>query len=939
MPKENSIQTGFHGGEFSPLLEGQVHAERYKVGLRTCFNYIPLLQGPLVRRPGTKYVTNAKDSTKPPTLIPFIFNQTQSYVLEFGDKYIRFFANNGQLITSSNAFTVSGLALSPGITIPNLTFDAVRDTANPGFNETIQTSSVVASGSILEVVSPYSYTDAPGVKYTQNGDTIYLTHQSYAPYKLQRFGNQSWTMRPILFQDGPYLPLNSYKTIADNARTTLTPSGLGPNINLTTGSSNLIYNATNSGGLIRITTKNPHGYLTGDKVFISGVPGTTEANNSMSSVIQSFWSINVVGSSTFDLFGSAFSNTVTGSTGLVQPALFMMASGGANSLSPPIWNDAALNKLRVFGLINNNGSRYWGTITSVTNPSLATGTLGSINLPDTTTAVFWQLGVYSLGNGFPRACCFHQDRLFFASPTNYPQQIDGSETGSYEIFAASGSSLQVTDNNAISFRLLSEQSNPIMWIKSSAQGLLAGSQSTEWSVTPNSQTAALTPTNLNATATSFFGSADVDAVQTGNATLYIQRAQRKIREMNFFFQIGTFRSTDLTEISEHISIPMVTKLAVQKETLPMVWAIRSDGLLLAMTYNRDDLTLKAGWARHQLGGQSDSAGTNPIVKSITVIPASPNAASGQVPASKYTTGYDEPWFVVQRSNINGSTFCSIEYMAKPFDDSFVKEDAFFGDCGATYDTNLSISGITSASSAIVTSASHGLSNGDQIRIVSVIGLNSSVIDINGNTIITNLVNENTFTVGSSLANTFALLNYGSSAVNSLSYSPYVSGGEIRKMVINISGLSWLNGDTVGILADGANHPDVIVQSGAITLNYRAAKVQIGYRYNSDGQTLRQDGGSAQGTGIGETSRISRVAFQLHNVGEFQIGSTFLDLQTVQLIQADIQQADQAMPLFTGIIRDSINAAYDFDGFVCFRQNSMLPGTIQSLTTFNEVQDV
>lgn len=939
MPKSNSIQTGFHGGEFSPLLEGQVHAERFKVGLRTCLNYFPLLQGPLVRRPGTKYVTNVKDATKLPTLVPFVFNQTQSYVLEFGDQYIRFFSNNGQIITNSNVFKLTGTPTLQASPFIFSTFNAIRDSANPNGNELISTSSVVASGSVLELVSPYSYTDVASVKYTQNGDTLYLTHPNYTPHKLQRFGNQSWTISPIIFQDGPYLQINSYKTIGDSARITLTPSGTGVGIAVSTGSSNLIYSAiANSSGAIRIGTKNAHGYLSSDKIFISGVPGTTEANNSMSSVVTSFWSINTIDTTHFDLRGSTFTNPITGSTGLAQPALFTMASGGSNVLNPPIWNDATTNKNRNIGLINPNGNRYWGVIYQVLNPGTAFVNTGVI-LPSADPSTFWQLGAWSNGNGYPKATCFHQDRLVLAGPTNYPLRIDGSETGSYEIFAASGSNLQVADNNAISFNLLSEQSNPIMWIKSSAQGLLAGTQSTEWSVTPNSQTAALTPTNVNATTTSFYGSADVDAVQTGNATLYVQRAQRKIREMNFFFQIGTFRSTDLTEISEHISVPMVTKLAVQKETLPVVWAIRSDGLLLGMTYNRDDLTIKAGWARHQLGGQSDSAGTNPLVKSVAVIPASPNAASGQVPASKYTTGYDEAWFVVKRSTLSGSTFCSVEYMVKPYDESFVQEDAFFGDCGATYDTSLAILGITNASSAIVTSPSHGLSNGDQIRVSGVVGLNSSAVDGNGNTTVTNLVNGTTFVVGSSLTNTFALLNFNSSAINSIGYGAYVSGGDIRKMVKTITGLDWLNGDTVGILADGANHPDVVVQSGAITLNYRAAKVQIGYRYNSDAQTLRQDGGSAQGTAIGETSRISRVAFQLHNVGEFQMGSTFLDLQTVQLEQADVQQADQAMPLFTGIIRDSINAAYDFDGFVCFRQNSMLPGAVLSLTTFNDVQDV
>ncbi len=199
--------------------------------------------------------------------------------------------------------------------------------------------------------------------------------------------------------------------------------------------------------------------------------------------------------------------------------------------------------------------------------------------------------------------------------------------------------------------------------------------------------------------------------------------------------------------------------------------------------------------------------------------------------------------------------------------------------------------------------------------------------------------DGTASGGSSGALSFALLNFGSSAINSIGYSAYVSGGQVRKMVKTITGLNWLNGDTVGILADGGIHRDLVVQSGSITLDYRAAKVQIGYRFNSDGQSLRQDGGSAQGSAIGETSRMHRVAAQFHNVGEFQMGATFTDLMTVQLIQADNQQADQRMPLFTGIVRDGIGSTPDFDGWVCWRQNSMLPGMIQSLTYFQEVQDV
>lgn len=933
MPKINALQTSFSSGEFSPMLYGQVHADRYKAGLKVCLNYIPTLQGPLTRRPGTKYVGPVKDPAKPPALIPFIFNETQAYMLEFDELQIRFYANGGTVITNSNVFTVVGSSVLNGNLLQNIGYSAVRTDQLPRENETIVATGVIGPGLQLLMGSPYLYADLAKIKWAQKDDTLYLTHQNYPPYKLQRFGQYDWKLSPVITQDGPYLPENSYAKIGDSARWTLSPNNTGGNsTTILTGPSYSIYGAASgSAGAIRLQVNSSHIFRTGDKVFVTSVNGTTEANNStVSTADKSFWRVTVVDNTHIELAGSTFVNALVGSSGLVYPALFQMYTGNVVPFEEtPNFNDAAANRARNIALFCSDGFRHWGLITGVNNPASA-NVIFNDSLPNSNTANFWWLGVYSLGNGYPRATCFHQDRLIYAGAPNYPQEIDGSQVGDYDNFAASGSSIQVSNNNALQFNLLSEQSNPVMWIKSAAQGLLAGALCTEWQISPDSQSQALTPTNRSAQATSYFGSADADAVQSGNAVVYVQRSSRKIREMNFFFQVGTFRSTDLTEIAEHITIPTITKLAVQREPLPLIWGLRSDGNLVGMSYSRDDQNLKAGWARHQLGGQSDSAGTNPIIKSIAVIPTAVNS----------TQTYDQMWMVVQRSTVSGSTFTAIEYMTRPYDDSFVQEDAFQGDCGATYDSPIAITGITSASSAIVTATAHGLSNGDEIRIVKVVGLNSSLVDVNGYTTVTNLVNEKTFTVGSSLTNTFALLAYGSSAINATSYGSYVSGGEVRKLVSTISGLSWLNGETLGVLADGAIHPDVTVfGSGTITLNYKAAKVQLGYRYNSDGQDLDDEGGSAQGTSIGELKRISRVAFQLHNAGDLAMGSTFTDLETVKFQRSDVQQADQATPLFSGTIRDSIGASYSFEATTCWRQNSMLPGMILSLTEFIEVQDV
>ena len=65
-----------------------------------------------------------------------------------------------------------------------------------------------------------------------------------------------------------------------------------------------ITGAANAGGLIQITTTGKHGRMSGDKVTIGGIVGTTEANNRV-------WTIDVTGTNTFTLRGSVFVNAYT----------------------------------------------------------------------------------------------------------------------------------------------------------------------------------------------------------------------------------------------------------------------------------------------------------------------------------------------------------------------------------------------------------------------------------------------------------------------------------------------------------------------------------------------------------------------------------------------------------------------------------------------------
>src|ERR1700704_5550338 len=94
MSKVPYIQTNFNGGELSPYLLGRTDLDKYFTGAEKLHNYIPLIQGGLIRRPGFRYIV---DAMGPSRLIPFVFNLTQAYILEFGNKRIRFYTNGGQI--------------------------------------------------------------------------------------------------------------------------------------------------------------------------------------------------------------------------------------------------------------------------------------------------------------------------------------------------------------------------------------------------------------------------------------------------------------------------------------------------------------------------------------------------------------------------------------------------------------------------------------------------------------------------------------------------------------------------------------------------------------------------------------------------------------------------------------------------------------------------
>lgn len=184
MPKVSPLQANYNTGEISPLMYGRVDIDKYRNALRTCLNSIPAVQGAILRRPGSVFVAEVKDSSKATRLVRFEFSTTQAYIIEFGDLYCRFYRDHGQII----------------------------------------------SGTPVEIVTPYTAAQLFELKFAQSADVLYIAHPSHAPRKLSRTSHTAWSLDTITFNDGPYLPTNT-------TATTFTPAATsGTNVVITASS-------------------------------------------------------------------------------------------------------------------------------------------------------------------------------------------------------------------------------------------------------------------------------------------------------------------------------------------------------------------------------------------------------------------------------------------------------------------------------------------------------------------------------------------------------------------------------------------------------------------------------------------------------------------------------------------------------------------------------
>ena len=806
MARVHPFQTNFTAGELTPKLAGQVDFKKYNNGVEVMENLTVFPQGGCQRRNGSRFVAEVKDSSTTVRLIPFEFSITQSYCLELGNNYIRFFKDNGQItesaktisaITKANPAVVTanshGFSNGDDVWISGIVgmtrlngrrFTVANKTTNTfelsGENSTsydTYTSGGTASRA-YQITTTYTSSQIYDLQFTQSADVMYIVHPDHTPRKLTRTGHTSWSLTDVDFEKGPYLDTNT-------SSTTMTPSGTSGSVTITASTSTFV--ASDVGRLISIG--DGHAKIT---AYSSGtsVTATTTEN---------------------------FANTNANAT--------------------------------------------------------------------------WALGAWCVANGYPRTVSFFEQRLVFGGSTSYPQTVWASQSGLYENFDAGDASAA----DAFIYTIAANRVNVIRWL-APARDLIVGTVGGEFKVgRPTGEP--LKPDNVNISQQTTYGGYTTAPTQIGNAVLFVQRQQRKVREFSYRFEDDAYLAPDMTLLAEHITDTGIVDVDYAQEPDSIYWACRTDGTLLGLTYQREEDVI--AWHRHIFGGSNKYTFNG--ASAVTTYTSDANF-NGYVTISSH--GLSTGDAVVY--NAGGGT--KIPQLVEGQTYYVYRRDANTIELADTYSqaVDRTITQISAGSGA-----SHTFTTKAKIKSITSINESSEnqvwlLVERRINGTIKKYVEylDPTLNMDCTLS---AIVNAGTTIV---------------------TGLNHLEGEEVQILVGDAVYPNQTVNAGSITVTLPAQtgykSIEIGLGYISKLKTMKIEAGSQSGTAQARKKRYNEVVVRLHKSVGITINGDQLPFRT------SATPMGQDIPEFSGDKRVS-NLGWDREGQIQVEQTQPLPMTILGIT--------
>lgn len=561
-------QPSFVGGELAPELWGRTDLERRSTGARTLLNFFVSHQGAAVSRPGLRFVNEVKDSTRAVRIIPFIYSDETSYVLEFGHQSIRVWKDGAMVPPSpadyaawdSLASYVSGDRVSYGVDVYEAT-----GAVPPGEDPTNNAYWVQVH--IIDLETTYTEDELARLKFVQSGDVLVIVHPNHAPAELSRVNHQSWTLADIdlvrptahneVAAEGPSW---GNKFAVDEATIPTPVAGTHPAKQWTFKITRLIDN--------------------GDGTFTESAPFTVsqsalhDGSSWVRSSLGGAWKVALYSDKPVMLYVAEWAGTTAPL--ITQPYYIHRIYRGRGD---------------VFGWVGDT------QITTFTDYAQE---------PDYSRPPPMGRNPFASSN-HPSTVAYFEERRVFAGLLDSPAGLQFSASGDYENFDTHA--LVPADSDAAEYELAARRREEIRGLVA-LEKLLVLTNSSVWSFGGGGGEPLSPAGRPDAKVQLEIGSSWVDPLVVGNTVLMARAKGTGVRDLFYDFQQQSYTGGDVSRPAQHLFTDYtLVEWAYAEDPWGVAWAVRSDGVLLSLTYERE-----AGvwaWARHETLG---------FVESVCVVP-------------------------------------------------------------------------------------------------------------------------------------------------------------------------------------------------------------------------------------------------------------------------------------------------------------------------------
>ena len=547
-------QLAFTTGEVSPDVSSRFDLEQYKSALLEAENVVIRPYGAVAKRQGSQYVGQVKYSDKPTRLFEFTTNTNNSFMLEFGDKYIRV------------------------------------------WNYGIYTG--------IEVTTPFTSDILFDLNCNQSGDVMFICSGKYPIQTLSRYSDTDWRMSTYKLTEQPYDEINT-----DNGHT-LTVNGD------TITSTKDLFTQDMVGSVIQIAyyveavhTKSA-GEVVEKKVKRYMQPQRTEKtyNNinynvgAYSTDTELSWKFTTHGTwegtvklqisnndgqtwKDYRTYTSKNDYNVT-DTGKIEAGVRLkyisdIKGGSVNC-------DLSIMPFTQYGIVE---------IKSVTDAKNAkVNVLNGIKEGEPSHQ--WKLGSWNRGRGYPKLCTFYQDRFVVAATDSKPNYIWFSRTGDYPNFGVEKVEGTITDDSAITLPVINRKMCEIRHLVP-ANDLIILTSGNEWIVRGDKT---ITPTNCNLKTQTQRGALSCEPQFIGNRCVFVQERGGTVRDMGYSYESDNYTGQDLTLfvktlVKGHVAVTS----AYAQDPDSIIYYVRDDGQLNCLTYIPEQKVY--GWSHFVTNGK------------------------------------------------------------------------------------------------------------------------------------------------------------------------------------------------------------------------------------------------------------------------------------------------------------------------------------------------